>query len=267
MNIWIIKDGDKAGPFPDYEIRSMIEAGEIDGDTPAWHDRLSDWKTIADLDLFENELKPAPRPTPPPIPAAPLTNPHLIRRFWARWLDLYLFGGIWWLAMWAAGRDIGMLLTNPWIMLGQYVPWFALEAYLIHRFATTPGKWLLGIRVLNLDGSHLSLPISIRRASRVLFIGIGFGVQPFSLICMLLGYFSTRKLGQSLWDRAGGHFLDCKPLHPARISTYALALFFSIWLQVIVLTPYIIESAGKSMSPEQVEILKNNPPWHLPKRK
>ena len=44
--------------------------------------------------------------------------------------------------MWASGRDIGMILQHQWIIRFHYVPWFVLETFLLHRFATTPGKWL-----------------------------------------------------------------------------------------------------------------------------
>ena len=55
----------------------------------------------------------------------------------------------------------------------HYIPWFAFEAFLIQRFGTTPGKWLLELIVINPDGKRLNATESIRRALRVMFFGIG----------------------------------------------------------------------------------------------
>lgn len=272
MNIWIIRNGEKEGPLTDYEIREKIESGELNASTPAWHETLDAWITLGDIQLFNHSLHPNATPAGPTGKETPARdtddssqNPHLLRRFWARWLDLYLFSGIWWLSMWVTGRNIEQLLIQPWIMLLHYAPWFAIEALLISRYATTPGKWLLNLKVLNLDGSQLSLQASIIRSARVLLMGIGFGLTGLCLLCQAFGWFSAKRLGRPLWDRAGGHFLDGPPVSQFRITGYVIALLFSIWLQTIVLTPYIIETMEKNF-PKQAELMKDNPPWHLPKR-
>ncbi len=256
MDIWIIQDGEKTGPIHDFEVRKKIEAGELPATTPAWHEGLEAWKPLIEIDLFSREFdKPAVavgtsasspepasgRPVPPPLP----DQPHLVRRFWARWLDLYLYAGVWWIAMWAAGRDIGMILNHPWIILLLYVSWFVLEAFLLHRFGTTPGKWLLGLRVANHDGSMLSLAESTRRCARVLFIGIGFGWMPLALICQIIAWVTTKRLGRPLWDHVGGHRLEAIPMEPMRIVTYVFALFTALLLQLIVLFPYALEKSAE----------------------
>jgi uncharacterized RDD family membrane protein YckC len=186
MDIWIIRNGEKIGPIHDFEVRRQIANGELPATTPAWHEGLPEWKPLVEIDLFTREFElpstPEPSPlasddssetnfTPPPLTA----QTHYGRRFWARWLDLTLYSGVWWIGMWAAGQNIEAALINPWVMIFQYVPWFILEALLLHQFRTTPGKWLLGLQVVNKDGSTLSLAASSRRSMRVLFSGIGFG--------------------------------------------------------------------------------------------
>lgn len=275
MDIWIIRDGEKIGPLHDFEIRSKIETGELSSTTPAWHEGLEAWRTLSEISLFAGEFEKEPdedpvpaefsgesQPVPPPLPA----QPHVIRRFWARWFDLYLFAGVWWIAMWAAGRDIGTTLSNPWIILFHYVPWFVLETILMHRFGTTPGKWLLGIRVVNDDGSLLELGEATRRSARILFLGIGFGWGVLSLICQLLALFTTRRLGRPLWDHAGGHHLEVEPLNPLRITGYVIGLFAALQLQMIVVAPHVMRSLEQNF-PALREQFEKNPPWHLPENR
>ena len=279
MDIWIIRDGEKCGPIHDFEVRKKIEAGELSADTPAWHEGLNAWRPLGEIDLFAREFdlpghhsedvqtafedvsEPEPG-APPPLPG----QTHLVRRFWARWFDLYLFAGIWWFGMWAAGRDIGATLNNPWIILFQYIPWFVLETILLHRLGTTPGKWLLGIRVLNDDGSLLNLRQATLRSSRVLFLGIGFGWGILALICQIMAYFTTRRLGRPLWDHAGGHRLKTTPLNPLRIVAYVIGLFAALQLQMIVVAPHVMDNMKKTF-PAFSEHFEKNPPWHLPENR
>ena len=256
MDIWIIQDGEKIGPIHDFEVRRKIENGELPAATPAWHEGIAAWKPLVEIDLFAREFdKPISRvdePYDPPEQATPPllpSDPQLIRRFWARWFDLSFFSSIWWIAMWLSGRDIGMIINQPWIMLFHYVPWFVIEAFLIHRFGSTLGKWLLGIRVVNDDGSLLDLAQSTRRAARVFFIGIGFGWLVLALVCQFLSWVTTKRLGRPLWDRAGGHRLAATPLHPIRLVGYVFVFFVAIVIQGLVVVPPIFE-AKKRTDPE-----------------
>ena len=250
MDVWIIRDGEKTGPIHDFEIRRLIGAGELAASTPAWHEGLGDWTPLAEISLFSGEFEkpeanagiPEASPVaPPPLPA----RPCLLRRFWARWFDLYLYSALFWTALRLSGRDIGNVLGNPWIILLLYVPWFAFESILIHRVSTTPGKWLLGIRVVNDNGLHLALPESIRRAFRVLFIGIGFGWDVVCLICQIVSFFAARRLGKPLWDHAGGHRLVTAPLHPLRVVAFVVMFATAITLQGMALFPYALREAAK----------------------
>jgi uncharacterized RDD family membrane protein YckC len=274
MDVWIIQNGEKSGPLPDYEVRSGIQSGQFTADTPAWHEGMADWQPLSAIPLFASEFvtkreasqdeeKSAAEsaPTPPPLQAQ--ASPHLIRRFWARWFDLYLYSGFWWLGMWLAGRDIGAVMSNIWLILFQFVPWFAIEAVLLHRFGTTPGKWLLGIGVRNEDGSLLALPQAVRRSLRVMFLGIGLGWGIVALICQIMAVFTTKRLGRPLWDMAGGHQLVSSPLGPLRIAAYAVGLFAALQLQMIVVAPHVFRQM-KEQFPSLHEQIEKNPPWHLP---
>lgn len=273
MDIWIIRDGEKVGPIHDFEVRRKIEAGELPASTPAWHEGLDAWKPLKEIGLFSREFE---LKGPPPLPSTtdqatgsePVAAPQetfYLRRFWARWLDLSLYSGFWWLGMWGARQDIEATLLNPWVMFLQYVPWFALEALLIHKFATTPGKWLLGLRVTNKNDSHLDLGEATRRSLRVMFTGVGFGWSILAVFCQALSLFTAKRLGSALWDYTGGHQVTASPLSPFRVISLVFLFAGALHLQMIVVSPHLYKMAAERY-PDYKEEFEKNIPWHLPIR-
>ena len=47
MEIWIVEDGGKKGPFETYLLRERIEGGELSGDELAWHKDQDGWVTVS----------------------------------------------------------------------------------------------------------------------------------------------------------------------------------------------------------------------------
>lgn len=257
MDIWIIQDGEKTGPIHDFEVRRRIEKGELHADTPVWHEGLPTWQPLRSISLFEHEFdKPIETsgiedPYQPPVDTGSLPPPlptqtFIYRRFWARWCDLHIYSAVWWFALWLAGRNIGDLMMDPWISMLHYIPWFALEAFLIHRFGTTPGKWLLDLSVHNPDGRNLDLTQSIRRASRVMFFGIGLGWYLLTLICQVMAFVTTRRLGRSLWDQAGGHQVIGRQVQAPKAFAFVLVFSAAFMLQVFVLLPHFLDQAAET---------------------
>ncbi len=283
MDIWLIIDGEKTGPFHDYDIRRRISTGELKSSTPAWHEGLAAWTTLPEISLFRDEfdLSPAPvemevpeaplpaealPPTPPPVPG----SPRIIRRFWARWFDIYLYVAVWWFLLWLTRRDIESLLFSPVVALTRLIPWFVLEILLIHRFATTPGKWLLGLRVLNSDGTHLTLGQSTRRALRVYFVGIGFAIPYVMLVCMGLSAYAAKRLGAPVWDHLGKHRLTAAPYSAWKILVLVFTFYAALQLQFGVIGPHVMKLALKSLNTPEAkplkEFMEKNPYWSLPRR-
>ncbi len=270
MNIWIIRDGEKIGPFPDYEIRQKINDGELGSATPAWHEGIADWTTLGETTIFardfespatqEKSAAPVLSTSPPPLPQPPA----YIRRFWARWLDLFLYSGFWWIGIWAVGQDIKAVILSPWIIILHYVPWFLIEAILLHYFGTTLGKWLMGLRVVNQDGSNLDLNAATKRSLRVMLTGVGFGWAFLAIFCQALSLFTARKLGSASWDQMGQHRVMVAPLSPFRIMALVFLFAAAIFLELIVVSPYVYEINAENSAFK--ELFKENPLWHLPKR-
>lgn len=271
MDIWIIRDGEKTGPFHDFEIRRKIETGELPASTSAWHQGLDAWKPLAEIDIFtrefelprepESDPEPVARTTPPPLPI----QTYYLRRFWARGLDLSIYSALWWFGMWIARQDISAVMVDPWVMFLHYVPWFVIETLIIHRFGATPGKWLLGLSVKNLDESRLEVSASLSRSVRILFIGIGFGWFPLSVFCEILSLFIARRLGSPLWDHLGGHRVDAAPLNPLRILVFVAIFAASSSLQTAIVLPAYFKLNPKELESFPPEF-KDGFFWRLPDR-
>lgn len=282
MDIWLIRNGEKYGPFPDYDIRRRIEGGELDPQSPAWHEGLASWGPISEIAIFKNEFAPKPKPIPieeipvatqpagpPPVP----TKTKIFRRFWARWLDLTLFFAAFWLIAWATGRDVEAIFLSPWVSLAQFLPWFVIEIFLIHSIATTPGKWLFGMRVLNADGSRLSWSQSAQRSMSVYVLGIGLAWFPLAILAMGLSVYTAKRMGAPVWDHVGKHRVTTKKINPAAIIVAVFLFLGSSQAVNGVLSPYtlrvqmeFITKYAPQYAPQFRRELEKNPPWSLPRR-
>lgn len=270
MEVWIIVDGEKQGPFQDWDIRGRIGRGELAGDTPAWHQGMDEWTPLARTTAFGDDclmretvvrVQAVEDKVPPPLPQEMVLG----RRFWARWVDIHAYLAVWWLGMWAFARPIDAALGSLTLALVQLLPWFLLEAALVSRFGATPGKWLLGLTVANADGSRLAPGASLRRALRVMITGIGFGLGPLALFCQVFSLVMARRLGRPLWDHAGNHFVRASGISPLRIIAVVVALFCSLQLQMAVIGPVIMKDLAKQF-PALREVFEKSPPWTLPQR-
>lgn len=268
MNIWLIEDGEKRGPYPAFEVEARIRAGEIGDDLPGWMEGEPKWRPIGELPAFaavfrerverEEECRerweqgegPMPLPEsavaqpPPPLPPAALGQGYWWRRFLARWFDLHLFGLLWWGGMRWAGQDLAAALTNPWMVVLQMAPWFMLEAFLLHRFGTTPGKALLGLQVASRDGGRVSLNGCLHRCWRVWGIGLGFGLPIVIELCQMVNWWIARRAGRALWDSTGGIRVDASVLPVARMVGFALLFLVLLQVRGWMLMPAVLELYG-----------------------
>lgn len=252
MDFWIIRDGEKAGPYPDYEIRRRIESGELSPSDPIWSESMAEWTPIAEVELFRITLE-RPPVLPPPLPAQAVVAPPMWRRFWARMFDFTVYGAFLWGALTLGHADLKAIAVNRWFVAVHLIPWFLIEIGLIHWFATTPGKALLGLKVLNRDGSKLSLVQSLRRAALVCVAGVGLGMDLLFPICLTISWVSLRRVGVSLWDFVGGH--ETVRSYPAAWRTVAFVFLFLTAMNV---QGWLLKPVAFSLKPEELEQM---PAW------
>lgn len=111
------------------------------------------------------------------------------------------------------------------------VLWVLLEGYLLHRFGTTPGKALFGIRVTQVNGSRLGLQQSMLRAFFVWFIGVGMWWPFVTLATLAFSLWSLLARGSTLWDRQLATRVQQGKLSIPRIALTFVAFVFILLIQ------------------------------------
>ena len=257
MDVYVLKEGRRTGPYQPFRLREMLEDGALTPLDVVWHEGMEQWQTLGETDSLRSVLrKEETTPVlpdleedapPRPAPAAELTLAVLRarrgqawRRFFARQIDLTIGIGLvipaaaalGWTDYWST------VVPDGWTML--LVPaalWIVLEALQLHFLGWTPGRLVLGLRVERKDGGKVSLGQGLKRSLFVWAGGLGFGLRPGQLLPVaqwIYGFWSFQKHGQTLWDHAAGTVVTARPLgrwHAAGIAGL-MALFsgLSAWL-------------------------------------
>lgn len=153
---------------------------------------------------------------------------------WARWvarsvdalLVLPIAYGVWYAVgfYWQASIELGWAahgslswVDAPMLTKVLEVAVFALLVLVIEPFfigvaATTPGKWLMGIRVLRADGRKLGFAGALGRTFMVVTLGVALYVPFVSAIAMLLQFARIRSGQLAAWDE----ILNSRVVHVQR---------------------------------------------------
>lgn len=147
-----------------------------------------------------------------------------LRRLLARSVDLALLGGIGWAALSLIGIKLGAwLLMAPQAEFAQssiiavivlVLAALPLEAALVGISGYTPGRLLLGIRVVNAHGGAPGISIGFNRAARVALYGQALLVFPFMLVTYGIAFASLVGKGRTHWDQALSLSIRSTPLSP-----------------------------------------------------
>lgn len=212
MSSWyFVKDGQRNGPIGREELAARIADGTVDGDTLVWRAGMDAWvRACLVPDLGVPPLVPPPKlptETPPTwerVPEQPraaaagaqasaargLVYGDFWTRFAAKIIDGVILAGIGQGVEWAVTKWVfegplpmppdwaGFLRGMLWLVSINTIIALIYSVYFQLLHEGTPGKRLLGLRVVRADGSRLS---GWRAAAR-------YGAEQLSGMTFLVGY-------------------------------------------------------------------------------
>jgi uncharacterized RDD family membrane protein YckC len=211
MEIWIGRDGERHGPYPEADVREWLHSGKMSGADLGWYEGLADWQplsvllpdAVAGATTGTGAAPPAFTPLPQTTTAALEDHAGFWKRVAAYVIDYIvllipskLIGSRFGAtaasaAMEQAQRNAGndpqlvfaaleVYLHTMWpaLLLSTVVVWLYFALLESSAWQATVGKLVLGIRVTDLRGARISLPRALARYLAkflsLLIVGIGF---------------------------------------------------------------------------------------------
>lgn len=126
-------------------------------------------------------------------------------RYWARYIDMYLI--IMLILILQLSIFPTKQLDETIAAIGVYFIWVLIEAQLMSTWGTTPGKWLLRIKVRDSEGNKLTLKNALIRSFLVWFVGLGMTL--LTPITEVISYMSLKDRGVTMWD----NYCKCNVTH------------------------------------------------------
>ncbi|MEQ8174630.1 MAG: RDD family protein [Syntrophomonadaceae bacterium] len=162
-------------------------------------------------------------------------------RFWAKIIDLYL----WWMFCCLVIYGlINITGTSPYIIkdkelaigLAIMTLWIFYEAALLHRFSTTPGKWLLNTRVVPVKTKASTYRTAVFRSFRSTTEGLAVTIPLISILTALMAMKKLINQGSTTWDRRYGFRVVHQKLSILKLLIAVILFFAFLFIAAFVLS-------------------------------
>lgn len=252
-------NGERVGPRSLEEVRALVANGVLDADSLVWTPGMREWARVGDFSILsptwvQPHSSPAPRaeaewsPAGPAAPAADVA-PRPLRRFGARAVDFGVYGMVFGSAMVIAAPDFvarvqaapmeSDLQSSLISVVGLGVTTVLVESLLLHFAGTTLGKALFGVRVVNADGTRLSLGQAFSRTLRVWVLGMGAGLMLFTIIGCIAGHLRLTGRGITVWDEQMGLRVEHPEITGANVAKVVGYLLIFLFALMLILAPFM----------------------------
>lgn len=236
-----VSGGNGVGPHPAADRKTAAATLVTDPGTetqavPAYTPR--ELPPFAVLAPWADGTRPAEEPDEEIDPVRPGEKTRPWRRWFARTADYTMFavllGAVIGTAMLYMAPDISRFMfeseySNWFLTLLVVGAWVPVEGYLMGRYGTTPGKWLLSLRVTAKSGRRLTALAARRRASLVWLNGMGCGAPIVTAITQLVAVTKLERRGETDWDNELGTAVRSDALKPGRVLGAALIVIAAVY--------------------------------------
>ncbi|MFA5119478.1 MAG: RDD family protein [Candidatus Omnitrophota bacterium] len=128
---------------------------------------------------------------------------HPWMRYWARYIDIVAFSLVFGIFL-AIFMPSILESSNIFLTILILFVWIFAESSLLSSWGTTPGKWLLKIKLTG-PGGKPEFSAALNRSFSVWLKGLGLGIPIISLFTLISSYNHLTKEGITSWDK-DGHF-------------------------------------------------------------
>lgn len=233
MEFYLLKNGERAGPFRIFHIVEMLRSDEVKTTDLAWCSTDDHWMPLRDIpalqglvddaasrqgEAVETSAHPADGRALAPVPEAAVAAVTAkaaaaegAARPWMRYLARVLDCSIMFAIFAFAAVKLGLAspgvftetkdpLTVAGVWLLASYTWVFIEAWFLARYGATLGKFLFNLRVLREDGSLPSYRQALRRSLTVWIRGYGLGIFPLREMLCIMSFIALVQDGKTPWD-------------------------------------------------------------------
>lgn len=176
------------------------------------------------------------------------------RRYWARSFDLFLYSMVW------IAFEIGVLnidvVLRPQTLIRNFGEWLMpfvlmliVEPFFLSRWGTTPGKWLLGLRVTYHNGRLLSYSEAAARTESLFVHGLGLGIPFYTLLRQYLSYRELHNGLRMRWDEDTAYCLVKE--NDRQIIAFLAAIALTMGLVAVLYGQASLPKYRGDLTPEQ----------------
>ncbi|RBP38570.1 uncharacterized protein DUF4339 [Roseimicrobium gellanilyticum] len=203
----------QTGPHSQFYIIQGIREGRLRGSELIWRLGMEGWQPLRELEDFSSYWPPSPEmlakaESAKELARTALDQPQPWLRFWARMLDMaWFFCAVTFLLglilpesarQWLGQIERPLIPLEPFFLL-FYVP---VEAWMLSRYGTTPGRSLLRIQVRTLPGGFPSYRQALHRSLLVYVKGLALGLPFITMLVMLWWKFRIMESRVAPWDES-----------------------------------------------------------------
>lgn len=180
------------------------------------------------------------------IKESPNQPPKLIVRPWvryaARFLDqtLYLFISGIILGVLSAIFHLNYQSHIILVLLALLSLVILMESSLLSVMGTTPGKWLLNIKLSDRNGNALTFNNAIKRTVKLWMYGQAFGIPFLSLCAYIYSFIDLKRSKVTIWDKAEQISVKHERIGFIRGTIAILIIAFVLLIALIVRLSHIV---------------------------
>lgn len=234
--------GSKKKSFTLRELQEKRRRGEITDTTQVWSTQLRAWLPYNEL-LSEEMLVGADLSYSKSYSEyrnrTKKYNQFQTRpwsRFWARMIDYNCLGVVYGIIFKRYYRYVPLIFFPFFTIMLIPLLWIPIESILLWTIGTTPGKWLLKIKLFSrgrrYDRNYLTFQQAFKRSISVWFFGMGCGIPILQIITLIIAKIKLSHTGTTTWDKNCHLLVRTSGIGVLRI--FIIILFFIIIFFVLI---------------------------------